>query len=188
MLNVVKGLIGRVQSYTDNGDPVVKAAGTIAVIVASNQPFYPLYLYAVVGPASWPAWFTLLTTPFFLAVPALARRHSLAGRALLPVVGVVNTILCVKLLGANTAVELFLLPCVLLGAILFRSSERAAMLAVLALPFAAYFVLDGMVGPPLQAFDDASYASIIALHATSVASLTAVTGWLFAAILPARAA
>lgn len=188
VLKFVKGLIGRVRSYTDNDDPVVKAAGTVAVIVASNQPFYPLYLYAIVGSASWPAWFTLLTTPFFLAVPALARRHSLAGRALLPVVGVANTILCVKLIGAQTAVELFLLPCVLLGAILFRGSERAVMLAVLALPFAAYFVLDGRVGPPLQVFDQAAYASIIALHATSVASLTAVTGWLFAAILPAREA
>lgn len=188
MLSFVKSLIGRVRSYTDNDDPVAKAAGTVAFIVASNQPFYPLYLYAVVGSASWPAWFTLLTTPFFLAVPALGRRHSLAGRALLPIVGVANTILCVKLIGVRTGVELFLLPCVLLGAILFRGSERAAMLAVLAVPFAAYFVLDGMVGPPLQTFDDASYASIIALHATSVASLTAVTGWLFAAILPAREA
>lgn len=188
VLKFFKGLIGRVRAYTDNDDPVVKAAGTVAFIVASNQPFYPLYLYAVVGSASWPAWFTLLTTPFFLAVPALARRHSLAGRALLPIVGVANTILCVKLIGVRTGVELFLLPCVLLGAILFRSSERVVMLAVLAVPFAAYFILDGMVGPPLQTFDDASYASIIALHATSVASLTAVTGWLFAAILPAREA
>lgn len=179
-------LMERVHRYTDNPDPLAKVAGTVALVVASNQPFYPLYLYAIVGKQAWPAWLTLLTTPLFLAVPAVAGRNSLAGRAMLPVVGVVNTVLSVKLIGLATAVELFLLPCILLAAILFRVTERRTMVAVLLVPFAAYFFLDGRLGDPLQTFATESYASIIALHAVSVASLTALIGFLFASILSER--
>lgn len=183
-------MLGRLMSwlsdYRDNPDPLAKVAGTIALVVAGNQPFYPLYLYAIVGSASWPAWFTLMTFPLFAAVPAVARRHSLAGRAMLPIVGVANTVLTVKLIGVDTAVELFLFPCVLLATILFRWPERLVMLGVLALPFAAYFLVDGAVGAPLQAYSHDSYRSIIAMHAVSVASLLALTGYLFASILPER--
>ena len=183
---MLKDMIGRVRRYTDHPDPVAKAAGTIAMVVASNQPFYPLYLYAIVGQQAWPSWLTLLSTPFFVAVPAVARRHSLAGRALLPIAGVANTILCVKLIGVKTAVELFLFPCILLAGILFRSDERIVMVPVLLLPFAAYLFLDRMLGPPLQAFNTDSYSSIVTLHAMSVASLTALMGLLFASILSER--
>ena len=179
-------LIERVRRYADNSDPLAKIASTVALIVASNQPFYPLYLYAIVGKQAWPAWLTLLTTPLFLAVPAIARRHSLAGRAMLPIVGVANTVLSVKLIGLNTAVELFLLPCILLAAILFRINERMTMIPVLVVPFAAYFLVDGRLGDPLRTFDAGSYASIVALHAVSVASLTAFIGFLFASILSER--
>jgi hypothetical protein len=54
-----------------------------------------------------------------------------------------------KLIGIDTGVELFLLPCVLLATILFRPGERLVMLAVSAFPFGAYFLLDGSVGAPL---------------------------------------
>lgn len=179
-------LIERVRRYGDNPDPMAKIAGTVALVVASNQPFYPLYLYAIVGKQAWPAWLTLLSTPLFLAVPAVARRHSLAGRAMLPIVGVANTVLSVKLIGLSTAVELFLLPCILLAAILFRTSERLTMVPVLLVPFVAYFMVDGRLGNPLQIFDAGSYASIVALHAVSVACLTAFVGLQFASILSER--
>ena len=179
-------LMARVSAYTDNLDPLAKVAGTIAVVIASNQPFYPLYLHAIVGVAAWPAWLTLLTMPLFLAVPPLAKRNSLAGRILMVVAGVTNTVLCVKLVGLRTGVELFLIPCVLLGAILFRPSERIMTLPVLALPFLVYLFLDGRLGVPFQTYSDADYTSIVAVHAISVASLTALTGILFAGILPTR--
>ena len=183
---MIKALMAWLGRYTANPDPLAKAAGTVAMVVASNQPFYPLYLYAIVGHQAWPAWFTLLTTPFFAAVPAIAKRHSLAGRVMLPITGVVNTVLCVKLVGLQTGVELFLFPCILLAAILFKPTERLIMAPVLVLPFAAYFFLDDRLGAPLQIFELSSYASIIALHAVSVASLTALIGILFASILADR--
>ncbi len=183
---MLNALIERVRRSGDNPDPMAKIASTVALIVAINQPFYPLYLHAIVGKQAWPAWLTLLSTPLFLAVPALARRHSLAGRAMLPIVGVANTVLSVKLIGLNTAVELFLLPCILLAAILFRTSERLTMVPVLLVPFVAYFLVDGRLGNPLQIFDAGSYASIVALHAVSVACLTAFVGLQFASILSER--
>lgn len=181
-----KALLLRVREYAANSDPLANSAGMIAIVVAGNQPFYPLYLHAIVGAAAWPAWLTLLSTPFFVAVPALARRHSLAGRAMLPIAGVANTVLCVKLFGVASAVELFLLPCVLLGVILFRPRERATMALVLSLPFAAYLGLDGNFGSPVKSFSDGEYSSIVAIHAVSVAALMAVIGLLFASMLYER--
>lgn len=183
---MLRALISKVQEYTENPDPLANAAGTIAIVVAGNQPFYPLYLHAIVGAAAWPAWLTLLSTPFFLMVPVIARRNSLWGRALLPIAGVANTVLCVKLFGTASAVELFLLPCVLLGVILFRPRERAKIVLVLTLPFASYFGLDWILGPPVQIFSSSEYNSMIAVHAVSVAALIALVGLLFANILSKR--
>jgi len=179
-------IIFRWREYLTNPDPLAHAAGMVAMVVAVNQPFYPLYLHAIVGAAAWPAWLTLLTTPFFAAIPAVARRHSLTGRAMLPVVGVVNTMLCVKLFGLTSTVELFLLPCILLAAILFRPAERAVMAPILLIPFVAYMGLDSILSPPLQVFSAEEYRSIVAVHAVSVASLTAFIGLLFVTILSER--
>ena len=96
---MLRMLTMRLQEYAKGSDPLTNAAGVIALVVAGNQPFYPLFLYAVVGGAASPAWLTLLSTPFFAAVPAVARRHSRAGRALRPLVGPANTVLSVRLFG-----------------------------------------------------------------------------------------
>jgi len=82
---------------------------------------------------------------------------------------------------------LFLFPCILLGAILFRPTERAIMALVLLTLLVAYMGLDRNLGPPLQIFSADEYRSIIAVHAASVASLTAFIGLLFASLLSERA-
>jgi len=183
---MLKAALSRIREYAGNPDPLANFAGTIAIVVAGNQPFYPLYLHAIVGTAAWPAWLTLLSTPFFVAVPAVARRHSVAGRAILPIAGVANTVLCVKLFGVASAVELFLIPCALLAAILFRSGERATMALVLLLPFAAYLGIDQNVGPSVTTFSADEYSTIVVMHAVSVAALTALIGLQFASMLYKR--
>jgi hypothetical protein len=183
---MLRKLIMRLREYVKGSDPLTNVAGVVALVVAGNQPFYPLFLYAVVGGAAWPAWLTLLSTPFFIAVPAVARRHSLAGRALLPLAGTANTVLSVKLFGVESAAQLFLLPCVLLGAMLFRPGERAIMAMVLVIIFLAYVLLYGNLGYALNVFRPEELRSIVALHAMSVAALTAFIGLLFASILASR--
>jgi hypothetical protein len=174
---MLSNILNKLRSYRENSDPLATLANTVALVVASNQPFYPLYLYAIVGGSSWPAWLTLITMPLFALVPAVARRSPLLGRAMLPVVGVTNGVLAVKLIGTETGVELFLLPCVLLSTLLFRATERAVMIAVLACPFAAYFILDHVVGAPFEIYTSTEYRSIISMHAFSVASLLALIGF-----------
>jgi hypothetical protein len=172
-------LLNALQAYKASPDPRVALANTVALVIAGNQPFYPLYLHAIVGQSAWPAWITLITMPIFAVVPALSRRNSLMGRALLPTIGTLNGILAVKLIGTETGVELFLLPCILLAAPLFRPGERHVMLGVLALPFAAYFLLDPAVGSPFATYSAAEYRSIISMHGFSVACLFALIGFSF---------
>jgi hypothetical protein len=176
---MLTGFLKTFRNYKSNPDPLAALANTVALVVAGNQPFYPLYLHAIVGSAAWPAWITLLTMPLFAAVPAVARWYPLAGRAMLPTIGTANGILAVKLIGIDTGVELFLMPCVLLATILFRPGERLVMLAVLAFPFAAYFLFDRNIGAPLATYDAGEYRSIISMHAFSVASLFALIGYSF---------
>ena len=171
---MIKNIAARISRYVDHPEPRAALAGKVALVVASNQPFYPVYLHWIAGWGAWPAWLTLLTTPVFLAVPALAKHNSLAGRALLPLIGTLNTVFCVKLFGTGSGVELFLLPCLLLATILFRPEERWKIAVVVALPFVAYFFVDERLGPPLMSTTE--QMRLIAINGVSVASLISLVG------------
>lgn len=179
--------LARLRAYATVDDPLAGIAATVALVVVGNQPFYPLYLHAIAGWSAWPVWLTLASTPVFVAVPAVARWNSLAGRLLLPVVGVANTLIAVKAVGRESGLDLFLLPCALLAAVLVRPHERLASLPVLALPFAAYLWLGGLVGAPLVVFPAEQQAAMLTVNAVSVASLVVLIGVLVAG-LPGRSA
>ncbi len=181
---MIKTIAAWIGDYAAHPEPRASLAGKIALVVASNQPFYPLYLHWIVGTAAWPAWLSLLSTPFFLAVPAVAKRHSLAGRMLLPLAGVGNTVFCVKLFGTSSGVELFLLPCALLGTILFRPDERLKTAIVAALPFIVYLFVDAHLGQPVMMTSD--YSRLVALNGVSVAALIALIGLLSSTLLAER--
>jgi hypothetical protein len=161
-------------------DPLVAAANLIALVVAWNQPFYPLYLYWLVSENIAGSFLTFLSTPFFVAVPAVARRNSPAGRALLPLAGIGNTVLSVKLFGEASGVELFLAPCVMIAAMLFRQSERLVMLALVGLAFLVFAGLHGRYGAPLHLYTAEEYSHFLSLNALSVGTLTAFVGLTFA--------
>lgn len=168
--------LAKLRAYATVEDPLAGIAATVALVVVGNQPFYPLYLHAIAGLAAWPVWLTLLSTPFFLAVPAVARRSSLAGRLLLPVVGVANTLIAIKAVGRDSGLELFLVPCALLAAVLVRPQERLLSLPVLALPFVAYVWLVDRLGPSLVTFPADQQASMLVVNAVSVGSLVTLVG------------
>ena len=70
-------LTARLRTYAAHDDPATTVANAIALIVGWNGPFYPLYVVALAGAGVGPAVaLTALSTPFFLAIPALARRSS----------------------------------------------------------------------------------------------------------------
>lgn len=176
----MSGFAGRAiawtRRYADHPDPRARLANTVSLLVASNQPFYPLYLYWLVSEHVTPAWFTFLSTPFFLAVPALARRSSLAGRALLPLAGIGNGVLCAKLFGVQSAVEIFLIPCVVLSLLLFRPSERLWGYGLAALTTLAYFGLHDRYGSAAYPYSADEYAAMARLNIASASALTAIIG------------
>lgn len=179
----MKSLIAWLAVYRENPDKRAAACNLIALLIVSNQPFYPLYVYAVAGNGASVTLVSFLSTPFFFAVPAMSRRNALAGRIFLCVVGTLNTALCMWAFGETTGVALFFLPCIMLGALLFRNTEISAMAACTLLPMGAFVLLHNRLGAPLHVFSATEYSALVTLHAFSVGALTAVIGYVFSSRL-----
>jgi len=167
------------KAYTAHDDPPTAMANLVALVVAWNQPFYPLYILWGVSPVIWPAYFTFLSTPFFAAVPAVSRRTAIGGRVLLCLAGLGNTALSAKVFGVASGVEIFLIPCALLAVVLFRPKERAISYALVALAVGIY-LLRGHYGEPVHLYSADEYAALFKLNALSVATLTVFIGLLAA--------
>ena len=175
---IFRQAVGAVRRYANHPDPRVAAANFIALLVASNQPFYPLYLSWLVSDIS-PVWYTFLSTPFFLAVPALARKNSLAGRALLPLAGIGNTVPCAWLFGTASAVEIFFIPCAAIALLVFRPKERLFAFGVAGLALGAYLLLIGRYGAPMVAYGAEDYAALARLNVVSASMLTGFVALVF---------
>jgi hypothetical protein len=177
-MRVLSRLWKSLGSYASHEDPLTEAANWIALVVAWNQPFYPLYLYAIVGDRLAPSFLTFLSTPFFAAIPAVSKRYPLTARAMLPAVGIANVMVSAKALGDASGVEVFLIPCATIAALLFRPRERMTGLFLIGLSLLAYLLLHGNYGAPLGAYTAAEYSGMVALNAISAATLTVFGGLL----------
>lgn len=172
-----------IKAYAAHPDPRVAAGNFIALLVASNQPFYPLYIWWLVSDQIWPSYYTFLSTPFFLAVPAVSRWNSLAGRALLPLTGIANGIQCAKLFGVQSGVEMFLIPCAVLAMLLFRPGERVIGYALTVASFLAWFLLHDAYGAPAVVYTASEYAAFLRLNVISAVALTICAALVFSNIL-----
>ncbi len=164
-------LIRRFREYTGHGDPLARAGNVIAMFILGNQPFYPLYLYLLLGDRFWPALLTLLSSPFFAAVPWLMRRNALAGKWLLIGAGLGNTLLAIKALGPESGLELFFFPCAVLGALVFAGREAVSRWCAALAPVALYLFCRGRYGAPLEVYSGDDYANLLTLHAISAAAI-----------------
>ena len=166
-------LSGRLAAYAAHPDSLVAACNRIALLVASSQPTYPLYLWWLVGGPWWLACWTFLSTPMFCLVPYAARRNPLAGSALLVLAGFGNGLIAAKALGAGSGVELFLVPEALIAALAL--GRRAPGLAGgLLAGAAAVFWLGRNLGPALGAFTPAQTNQMWHVNAGSAGVLTLV--------------
>lgn len=172
-----------IRGYCDDEDPLVATANLVAIVVVWNQPFYPLYVYWSVSDVVWPTFLTFLSTPFFAAVPAVARLNRTAGRALLPLTGIANTVLSAKVFGIASGVEIFLIPIALLAVVLFRPAERLVGLAISALALFVYMGLHGRYGAPFHLYSQQEYASFLTINAVSAGTLTVFIGLLLAGLI-----
>lgn len=177
-------LLAALRSYMASDDPRVAVANLIAMVLAWNTPFYPLYLLGAAGAAMQPgAWLTLAIFPVFLVVPAVTRRWPLPGRVLLAAAGLANTVWCTWLLGEGSGTQLFLLPCIFLAAIIFRQAERRALLSLLALPVIAGLTLHARYPSSPFACHAAICENVVWLNAFSVALLCSFLGLIIARML-----
>jgi len=161
-----------VRDYVDAPDPVVRACNVTALIVASNQPFYPFYVRYFAGDEGWITLLTLLSTPFFAAIPAIARKSQLAGKLALPVFGLLNSMLATKMFGAQAGIELFVIPCLLIAAMAADAGERARAGLVAGAFALAYLGVYLWHGTALHAFAPDELASLYRLNAFSVLCVT----------------
>ena len=165
------------RGYAAADDPRIAAANLVALVLAWNTPFYPLYLMGSAGSTlGGGVWLTLCVCPIFLAVPAVTRRHGLCGRLMLVIAGICNTVFCTWLLGEASGTTLFLLPCITLAALLFRRNEPFALFPLIALPILTGVALNGRY--PASAFScvGAECSGIVWMNAISVAILLAFLG------------
>lgn len=173
--------------FVAHDDPLTATLNTVALVLAGNTPFYPLYLWAVLGHvASASILLTLCSLPFWLAVPLIARRSGFAARLALCVVGTLNTVWCSYVLGFDSGVALFLIPCVMLATLGFHHEERHTMFAAAALPFLAYGLIRLLPLAPATLYPVADYAHLVTLNAFSVACLTGFLGLAFTGARPTR--
>ncbi len=180
------GAAARLRAYASNEEPLAAAGNTVALVLAGNTPFYPLYVAAVAGTDGMP-WLlmTLFVFPFFLGVPAISRRHPLLGRVVLSLVGAINTVFCTWLLGVASGTELFLIPSTMLTSLLFGAGERRWMLPLAVMPLGAYIFLHGNYAAPPYRYGEEAYAALLSMNAFSVGTLTIFLGIVFSGLYPA---
>ena len=161
-------------------DARTAAAVSIAWLIAFNKPFYPLYVWWIAGAdAAWASAPTMIGGILYLAIPFVAKRTPFAARAMLPLVGLADTLFATKLFGATAGTELFLFDCALLAVVVFDAREYLATWAVTAAIFVAAVGLHGRYGAALNGWTPADAARLFDLNAYSVASLTAYIAWRF---------
>lgn len=165
-----------VARYVAHPDPLAAAGNLVALLVGSNQPLYPLTLYWATGADVTGLFLVFLSAPCFLVVPIVMRRSSLAGRAMLVVVASVDTFISAKVYGQASGAELYLGPCILLAAMLFRKREQWLSFGLMVLILVGILVTHDRYGASFLAWSDKDYATLLYLNIVYVAILTAFIG------------
>ena len=129
-----------------------------------------------------PTSLTFLSTPFFLAIPAISRRSPVFGRALLPLTGLANVVASAKAFGVASGVVMFILPCALIAAAFFRPSERVFAFALLALALLSSSV---STAPSwlLFTYSQNEYAAFVRLNVLSASALVARPGLMLSGLM-----
>jgi hypothetical protein len=159
----------RLRAYATHPDPATAVVCLIGMVLGTNGPFYPLYVIALTG---WGqaglAFLTTLATPFFLAIPMLARGAPETARVGLWLVGTVNTLWCMKLLGSASGVGLFFLPCIVVSVLLPRGWQRMTGIVV---PLLLLLIPGQWFGPSIMALTSAQQMHLLVLNQFSAACL-----------------
>lgn len=176
-------LVECLRAFVHHWDRSTAVANVVAIVVGCNGPLYPLYIVAMLGAPGLPSFLTCVSSPCFFAVPWLARHHPVAGRAALPVIGTLHTVWGTKVLGVDSGVELFFLPCIMLAALLFRPQERWLRFFVMALPITLILLPESMYGTSILKLSAEEAARLASLNLGCVALLIGLITLQFAGLL-----
>ncbi|WP_430244689.1 hypothetical protein [Neorhizobium sp. DAR64861/K0K2] len=154
-------------------DPLTQATVTIAWVIVFNKPFYPVYVWYLVGNGVAASCATLLAAPLFLAIPFIARQSPFMARLALPIVGTLDTLFETKLFGHGSGTALFFGACFMLSALSFFAQEKWWQRSMAAFVFAVFLFSQYLLGPPLRVWSDPDLAILLRLNMFSVACLMA---------------
>jgi hypothetical protein len=149
----------------------------LALVLIANQPTYPLLVGWVTGEWSPLLVLTLVSTPFFCAVPWVSRRFGAAGRLSFPALGALNTVLCTVLLGRGSGVEAFLAPCLVIVALSCPPGNGAALGASIAFLYVTFVIARVMPLGPMIVLGPVQLEALVSLNAYSAASFSAFAAW-----------
>lgn len=152
-------------------DPLTQATVTIAWVICLNKPFYPVYVWYLVGDGVVASLGSLLAAPVFLAIPFIARRWPIIARISLPIVGAFDTLFETKLFGESSGTELFFGACIMLAAVTFRTKEKWIQRTVTAVVFAIFLLSRRIGGPPFHGWSDTDLAVLRDLNIFAAACL-----------------
>lgn len=163
-------------------DDLTRATVTVAWVIILNKPFYPLYVWWLVGSGVEASLGTLIATPFFLAIALLAPRMPRAARAGLPLVGAIDTVIATKFIGFPSGTLLFLAPCMMLAGLSFLRDEMWWQRGTAAVVFLVFVASYDRLGDALYAWTPAQLDTLFSLNAFAVASLMAFVAIRYAGI------
>lgn len=163
-------------------DPLTQATVTVAWVICLNKPFYPVYVWYLVGDGVVASLGSLLAAPVFLAIPFMARHSPIIARISLPIVGAFDTLFETRLFGQSSGTELFFGACIMLAAVSFRMEEKWIQRGVAGLVFAVFLLSRYTGGPPLHGWRDADLSILFELNTFAVACLMALIAIRYAGV------
>lgn len=163
----------------DDEQALSNACSSVATVIALNKPIYPLYVWWLAPDALKASLFTVISLPLYLGLIYLARHNSKASRIGLALIGTLDTLAIGMILGDQSGSWLFLAPCVMLAAVVFRSDEIWMRRIAISLAYSLFALSFGRFPEPLIAYSVESAATLFKLNAFGAFALVAFIGLRF---------
>ncbi|MFK0166643.1 hypothetical protein [Rhizobium sp. NPDC090279] len=152
-------------------DQRTQATVTIAWVIIANKPFYPLYVWWLIGSGVRTSTATLASIPFLLVIPLVAGRSSFFARFALPLFGTLDTVFETIIFGKASGTLLFLAPCMALVLVSLYGREKWWQRGLACFILACFVVSWKTMGDPLFPWDSDQLTALLNINAFAVASL-----------------
>lgn len=163
-------------------DPLTHATVTVAWVISANKPFYPLYVWWLVGSGVGMSMVTLISIPFFVGIPLFAGRSSFGARLALPLVGTLDTVFETIIFGKASATLLFLAPCMALAVVSFYPAEKWWQRGLACFIFVCFAGAWWLIRYPVFPWSAGQLATLLSINVFAVASLMAFIGLRYAGV------